>query len=176
MNNDEPDNELTKQVINKLRKEGLNMNEIANFLGKSTRTIYRILEQPEPAETTTNEQTNQEKTGEKQNDVISMDTARNEIFKHQVSILKRLREAVEQPFVNWLDWSEWRSKAVLISGQTPLKFIFKRSLVIQLIKFENDENTDKQRSARMTTVEILSLELLESYKELTNFLMRGNQP
>ena len=118
MNNDEPENELTKPVINKLRKEGMNMNEIANFLGKSTRTIYRILEQPEPAETTTNEQPNQEKTTEKQKEVISMDTAKNEIFKHQTAILKRLREAVEQPFVNWLDWSEWRSKAVLISGSS----------------------------------------------------------
>jgi hypothetical protein len=113
---------------------------------------------------------------DKQPGIISMDTAKNEIFKHQMQALKRLREAVDKPFTDWLDWSEWRSKAVLISGQTPLKFIFKRSLVIQLIKFENDENTDKQRSARMTTVEILSLELLESYKELTNFLMRGNQP
>ena len=177
MNNDEPDNELTKQVINKLRKEGLNMNEIANFLGKSTRTIYRILEQPEPAETTTNEQTNQEKTGEKQNDVISMDTARNEIFKHQVSILKRLREAVEQPFVNWLDWSEWRSKAVLISGQTPLKYIFQRSLAIQLISFNDPEKyKEKAQGVRLMVVEILTLEILESYKELTNFLMRGNQP
>lgn len=177
MNNDEPDNELTKPVINKLRKEGMNMNEIANFLGKSTRTIYRILEQPEPAETTTNEQTNQEKTGEKQNDVISMDTARNEIFKHQTSVLKRLQDAVDKPFLDWSEWAEWRTKAVLISGQTTLKYIFQRSLAIQLISFSNpEEYTEKARMTRIATVEVITLELLESYKELTNFLMRGNQP
>ena len=109
--------------------------------------------------------------------IISMDTAKNEIFKHQTAILKRLREAVEQPFVNWLDWSEWRSKAVLISGQTPLKYIFQRSLAIQLISFNDPEKyKEKAQGVRLMVVEILTLELLESYKELTNFLMRGNQP
>ena len=109
--------------------------------------------------------------------IISMDTAKNEIFKHQTAILKRLREAVEQPFVNWLDWSEWRSKAVLISGQTPLKYIFQRSLAIQLISFNDPEKyKEKAQGVRLMVVEILTLELLESYKELSNFLMRGNQP